>query len=154
MDGGRGGGNESLWHTNFKPDVFRGEGDYWFNVYGMMKAHCIDSGGEWAQHYPLTNVMWLHYLACQLLFTKGLPQLDQTAYPTKEDEFAELTACSWLVRIEKKLGSSLAQVGGEEVVNASGRVLTIASGGTSGACAKEFTSAKEVLKWCEKQGLL
>ncbi|KAG8930736.1 hypothetical protein FRC01_002340 [Tulasnella sp. 417] len=55
--------------TTFEPEIFDGKGDYQFDIYRMMKAHV---GDDWGQFKPLTNVMWLHYLAVKLLKHKGL----------------------------------------------------------------------------------
>ena len=32
-----------------------------------------DNGAAWAEYRPLTNVLWLHYLANKLLYGKQLP---------------------------------------------------------------------------------
>ncbi|KIO17795.1 hypothetical protein M407DRAFT_167681 [Tulasnella calospora MUT 4182] len=59
---------ESL-STTFESEIFDGKGDYQFDIYRMMKTHI---GEDWGQFRPLTNVMWLHYLAVKLLKHKGL----------------------------------------------------------------------------------
>ncbi|KAI0375861.1 hypothetical protein BV20DRAFT_1040419 [Pilatotrama ljubarskyi] len=55
--------------TPFDEETFEGEGDYQFDVYRLMRAH---NGDDWEQYRPLTNVMWLHYLALKLLHAKRL----------------------------------------------------------------------------------
>ncbi|KAG8896705.1 hypothetical protein FRC00_005427 [Tulasnella sp. 408] len=55
--------------TTFESEIFDGKGDYQFDIYRMMKAHI---GDDWGEFRPLTNVMWLHYLAVKLLKHKGL----------------------------------------------------------------------------------
>ncbi|XP_018010108.1 uncharacterized protein LOC108667577 [Hyalella azteca] len=46
------------------PDVFKGEGDYQFDIYRAMR----DVVGEnWNKFEPKTNVMWLHYLLDKLI---------------------------------------------------------------------------------------
>ncbi|KII94959.1 hypothetical protein PLICRDRAFT_97040 [Plicaturopsis crispa FD-325 SS-3] len=63
----RGGGG--VHWTPFDEEIFEGEGDYQFDVYRMMKEWNND---EWEGFRPLTNVMWLHYLAQKLLHGKRL----------------------------------------------------------------------------------
>jgi serine/threonine-protein kinase haspin len=48
---------QTPWYTEFEPEVFEGEGDYQFDVYRMMKAHCLGKGEGWEGYRPLTNVM-------------------------------------------------------------------------------------------------
>ncbi|PIL37335.1 hypothetical protein GSI_01028 [Ganoderma sinense ZZ0214-1] len=55
--------------TPFDEEIFEGEGDYQFDVYRMMRTHNSD---RWDDFRPLTNVMWLHYLALKLLQSKRL----------------------------------------------------------------------------------
>ncbi|KAH9948402.1 hypothetical protein B0H21DRAFT_876161 [Amylocystis lapponica] len=55
--------------TPFDEEIFEGEGDYQFDVYRMMRAH---NGDAWEEFRPLSNVMWLHYLALKLLHSKRL----------------------------------------------------------------------------------
>ncbi|KAG9017965.1 hypothetical protein FRB90_012851 [Tulasnella sp. 427] len=55
--------------TTFDSEIFDGKGDYQFDIYRMMKKHI---GDDWAEFRPLTNVMWLHYLAVKLLKHKDL----------------------------------------------------------------------------------
>lgn len=52
------------WFTELEPEIFEGQGDYQFDVYRMMKAHCFSGTGEsgWEVYKPLTNVM-----VCQLV---------------------------------------------------------------------------------------
>ncbi|KAI0677342.1 hypothetical protein C8Q78DRAFT_1159668 [Trametes maxima] len=59
-------------HVHFTPpdeEVFEGRGEYQFDVYRMMRIH---NGNAWDDFRPLTNVMWLHYLARKLLQSKRL----------------------------------------------------------------------------------
>ncbi|KAI0353039.1 hypothetical protein OH77DRAFT_1591608 [Trametes cingulata] len=68
MDAHDADGHRVHW-TPFDEETFEGEGDYQFDVYRMMRAH---NGDEWEAFRPLTNVMWLHYLALKLLNAKRL----------------------------------------------------------------------------------
>ncbi|XP_043830633.1 serine/threonine-protein kinase haspin [Dromiciops gliroides] len=45
-------------------ELFRGWGDYQFEVYRLMKKR---SRGDWAHFQPYSNVLWLHYLADKVL---------------------------------------------------------------------------------------
>jgi len=56
-------------YTPFEPEVFEGEGDYQYDIYRMMRNYNED---EWGCYRPMTNLMWLHYLAVKLLKHKGL----------------------------------------------------------------------------------
>ncbi|KAI0335669.1 hypothetical protein GY45DRAFT_1317048 [Cubamyces sp. BRFM 1775] len=68
MDAHDADGHHIHW-TPFDEEVFEGEGDYQFDVYRMMRTHNED---EWEGFRPLTNVMWLHYVALKLLHSKRL----------------------------------------------------------------------------------
>ncbi|GLB34041.1 putative protein with domain of unknown function [Lyophyllum shimeji] len=90
MDAGDGHGGEMVHWTAFEDEIFMGEGDYQFDVYRMMREH---NGGAWEEFRPLTNVMWLHYLAVKLLKSKRLkppsaprspPTLDTAAFTEKD----------------------------------------------------------------------
>ncbi|KAJ6539629.1 hypothetical protein B0H19DRAFT_1269926 [Mycena capillaripes] len=69
MDAGDGSGGEMVHWTPFEAEIFEGEGDYQFDIYRYMRAH---NGGDWEAFSPLTNAMWLHYLAVKLIKGKGL----------------------------------------------------------------------------------
>nr|XP_008123868.2 PREDICTED: serine/threonine-protein kinase haspin [Anolis carolinensis] len=45
-------------------EVFQGRGDYQFDVYRRMRE---ENGNEWADYFPHSNVLWLHYLVEKLL---------------------------------------------------------------------------------------
>ncbi|KAG8742435.1 hypothetical protein FRC10_001449 [Ceratobasidium sp. 414] len=140
---------QTPWCTELEPEIFEGKGDYQFDVYRMMKAHCLGRGGGWEEHQPLTNVMWLHYLARQLLTAKGLrkPDTVTSRYHTAEDVQAESRACACLVDVEKMLGASVAKVGGTGVLKAGGEVLAKALRNASGMGAQKFMNARELVKW-------
>ncbi|KAJ7682510.1 hypothetical protein DFH06DRAFT_296314 [Mycena polygramma] len=69
MDAGDGAGGEMVHWTPFEAEIFEGAGDYQFDIYRYMRAH---NGGDWEAFDPLTNAMWLHYLAVKLVKGKGL----------------------------------------------------------------------------------
>ncbi|KAF8213832.1 hypothetical protein K438DRAFT_1955931 [Mycena galopus ATCC 62051] len=69
MDAGDGSGGEMVHWTPFEEEIFQGEGDYQFDIYRYMRAH---NRGNWEAFNPLTNAMWLHYLAVKLLKAKNL----------------------------------------------------------------------------------
>ncbi|KAJ7653466.1 hypothetical protein B0H17DRAFT_1214644 [Mycena rosella] len=69
MDAGDGSGGEKVHWTPFEEEIFMGEGDYQFDIYRYMRDH---NGDNWEAFNPLTNVLWLHYLAVKLLKSKGL----------------------------------------------------------------------------------
>ncbi|KAG8792200.1 hypothetical protein FRC12_006837 [Ceratobasidium sp. 428] len=140
---------QTPWYTELEPEIFEGTGDYQFDVYRMMKAHCMGRGEGWAEYRPLTNVMWLHYLARQLLVAKGLRKPDTIAsrYHTAEDVQAESRACACLVEVERMLGAAVAKVGGAGVVKAGGEVLTRALKVNSGMDMQKLRDAREVVNW-------
>jgi len=45
-------------------EFFKGEGDYQYEVYRMMRK---ELNGKWAQHSPKTNVFWIHYLVSKMI---------------------------------------------------------------------------------------
>nr|XP_020664752.1 serine/threonine-protein kinase haspin [Pogona vitticeps] len=45
-------------------EVFQGRGDYQFDVYRQMRE---ENGNQWADYFPHSNVLWLHYLVDKLL---------------------------------------------------------------------------------------
>ncbi|QRV88153.1 Serine/threonine-protein kinase [Ceratobasidium sp. AG-Ba] len=136
------------WYTEPEPEVFEGEGDYQFDVYRMMKAHCSDRGHGWAEYRPLTNVMWLHYLARQLLTAKGLrkPETIVSRYHTVEDVQAESRACACLVEVEKALSASVEPV--RVGTRKKDQVATSkASRHANGTQAQHFADADAVIRW-------
>ncbi|GAA6022924.1 hypothetical protein JCM10207_006866 [Rhodosporidiobolus poonsookiae] len=52
--------------------VFKGEGDYQFDIYRSMRALVEQEGGGWEASHLKTNVLWLHYLTLKLLHSKKL----------------------------------------------------------------------------------
>ncbi|XP_067322348.1 serine/threonine-protein kinase haspin-like [Anolis sagrei] len=40
-------------------EVFQGQGDYQFDVYCQMRE---ENGNNWADYFPHSNILWLHYL--------------------------------------------------------------------------------------------
>ncbi|KAG8763726.1 hypothetical protein FRC15_007884 [Serendipita sp. 397] len=65
-----------------KPSLDEIEPDYQFDVYRMMRHHNND---EWSDFHPLSNVMWLHYLATKLLNHKGLKRPSLQARTTSTE---------------------------------------------------------------------
>ncbi|EDR12771.1 uncharacterized protein LACBIDRAFT_311589 [Laccaria bicolor S238N-H82] len=117
MDAGDGHDGDEVQWTPFDDEVFMGEGDYQFDVYRMMKDV---TGGTWEAFHPITNVMWLHYLALKLLQGKGLkpptalrkgkgPPESQPV--TTNASFTERDCYDCLVDIENWLGSCLVKKG-------------------------------------------
>ena len=45
-------------------DYFKGEGDYQYEIYRMMRK---ELGGKWELHSPKTNVFWIHYLVSKMI---------------------------------------------------------------------------------------
>ncbi|KAL6305804.1 hypothetical protein BKA93DRAFT_885484 [Sparassis latifolia] len=94
--------------TPFDEEIFEGEGDYQFDVYRMMRAH---NGNSWEDYRPLTNVMWLHYLAGKLLRSKKLraPSVSRksTLAPASA-MFTEQECYECLVDVEEMLGRCFA----------------------------------------------
>nr|XP_060612824.1 serine/threonine-protein kinase haspin [Anolis sagrei ordinatus] len=68
-------------------EVFQGRGDYQFDVYRQMRE---ENGNEWADYFPHSNILWLHYLAEKLL--------TEVTYKTKPTSPA-------LKRLQKELKS-------------------------------------------------
>ncbi|KAG6880157.1 hypothetical protein C0992_004609 [Termitomyces sp. T32_za158] len=102
MDAGDGDGGERVHWTPFEDEVFMGEGDYQFDVYRMMKEH---NGGAWEEFRPLTNVMWLHYLAVKLIKAKRLraPSDQRSSSNLDTAAFTEKDCYDCLMDIEEWL---------------------------------------------------
>ncbi|KEP48368.1 putative haspin kinase [Rhizoctonia solani 123E] len=132
--------------------VFEGEGDYQFDVYRMMQAHCLgnqlEETARWEDFRPLTNVMWLHYLARQLLRAKGLRKPDSitSRYHTVDDVEAEIRAFSCLIEVEKVLAASIVRAGGPSVSKAGGSILLKSAKGADKAASK-LVAAQNVVRW-------
>ncbi|CUA67829.1 Serine/threonine-protein kinase haspin [Rhizoctonia solani] len=141
-----------VWFTELEPEIFEGEGDYQFDVYRMMKAHCLGSEPEettrWEDFRPLTNVMWLHYLARQLLRAKGLRKPDSitSRYHTVDDVEAEIRAFSCLVEVEKVLAASIVRAGGPAVSKAGGSIL-LKSAKYADKATSKLVAAQSVVRW-------
>ncbi|KAI0660792.1 hypothetical protein C8Q70DRAFT_1052623 [Cubamyces menziesii] len=107
MDAHNADGHHIHW-TPFDEEVFEGEGDYQFDVYRMMRTHNED---EWEGFRPLTNIMWLHYLALKLLHSKRLraPAASRKSVaPTALPAFSERDCYECLKEIEALLAQCLA----------------------------------------------
>ncbi|KAF8076644.1 hypothetical protein FPV67DRAFT_1664901 [Lyophyllum atratum] len=109
MDAGDGEGGEMVHWTPFEEEVFMGEGDYQFDVYRMMQEH---NGGAWEEFKPLTNVMWLHYLAVKLLQGKRLkaPPASRTSRALDAAAFTEKDCYDCLTDIERWLQSCITAI--------------------------------------------
>lgn len=53
---------------------FNGKGDIQFEVYRQMRKV---TNGDWQKYYPLTNVLWLHYLLRKIINDKKLKKLGE-----------------------------------------------------------------------------
>ncbi|KAJ3556717.1 hypothetical protein NM688_g1869 [Phlebia brevispora] len=95
---------EAVHCTPFDDEVFEGEGDYQFDVYRMMKRHISNS---WEAYHPLTNVMWLHYLAVKLLNAKRLRAPAVPRKSTASSIFTERECYECLVEVEQVLGAAI-----------------------------------------------
>ncbi|CAE7181870.1 unnamed protein product [Rhizoctonia solani] len=143
---------QRAWFTKLESEIFEGEGDYQFDVYRMMKAHCLgdepEDANRWEDFRPLTNVMWLHYLARQLLRAKGLRKPDSitSRYHTVDDVEAEIRAFSCLVEVEKALAASIVRAGGPAVSKAGGSALLKAAKSADKAGPK-LAAAQSVVRW-------
>ncbi|KAL5636420.1 hypothetical protein ACGC1H_000402 [Rhizoctonia solani] len=143
---------QRAWFTKLEPEIFEGEGDYQFDVYRMMQAHCLGNEPEetarWEDFRPLTNVMWLHYVARQLLRAKGLRKPDSitSRYHTVDDVEAEIRAFSCLVEVEKVLAASIVRVGGPAVSKVGGSIL-LKSAKSADNSASKLVAAQNVVRW-------
>ncbi|KAK7110020.1 dentin sialophosphoprotein-like [Littorina saxatilis] len=54
--------------------LFKGKGDYQFDIYRMMKE---ENKNQWESYHPYTNVMWLHYLCDKLIHHKRFQATDR-----------------------------------------------------------------------------
>nr|XP_034995697.1 serine/threonine-protein kinase haspin [Zootoca vivipara] len=45
-------------------EIFQGRGDYQFDIYRQMRE---ENANSWADYFPHSNILWLHYLADKLL---------------------------------------------------------------------------------------
>ncbi|KAH9850790.1 hypothetical protein C2E23DRAFT_834144 [Lenzites betulinus] len=99
--------------TPFDDETFEGEGDYQFDVYRMMRTH---NGDKWEDYRPLTNVMWLHYLALKLLHSKRLraPAVSRkstaASYAAAPGGFSERDCYECLKEVEALLAQCVAAV--------------------------------------------
>ncbi|KAF9353111.1 hypothetical protein BGX26_009108 [Mortierella sp. AD094] len=69
-------------------DLFRGQGDYQFEIYRKMRKHI---GKDWAASCPRTNLYWLHYVADKLLTEKNLQKPKQSSSSTTEGSLQTLS---------------------------------------------------------------
>ncbi|KAG0001772.1 hypothetical protein BGZ80_001986 [Entomortierella chlamydospora] len=67
-------------------DLFRGQGDYQFEIYRKMRKQI---GKDWAASCPRTNLYWLHYVADKLLTEKNLQKPKQSSRSTTEGSTAK-----------------------------------------------------------------
>ncbi|RHZ86239.1 hypothetical protein Glove_53g93 [Diversispora epigaea] len=64
--------NEIIHVDILDEDIFKGEGDYQYDIYRMMRE---ETKNDWKSFKPKTNLFWLHYLADKLLTSKDLPKV-------------------------------------------------------------------------------
>ncbi|KAF8580594.1 hypothetical protein K439DRAFT_1356589 [Ramaria rubella] len=126
MDAGDGSGS-SVHYTPFDDLIFEGKGDYQFDIYRMMRR--VHGNDTWDKYCPLTNIMWLHYLALKLLRSKRL-RAPGTRTSTI-DEFGEKQCHDCLIETEQLLGSCMAQLKNQKnrtkyVFSAAGDVVRFA----------------------------
>ncbi|KAJ7780955.1 other/Haspin protein kinase [Mycena metata] len=110
MDAGDGSGGEMVHWTPFEDEIFMGEGDYQFDIYRYMRAH---NGGDWEAFNPLTNALWLHYLAVKLLKGKGLraPTRRKSQAPSPPSAgFTDRDCYECMLDLEEWLGRCVAAV--------------------------------------------
>ncbi|KAK3812943.1 MAG: hypothetical protein J3Q66DRAFT_40558 [Benniella sp.] len=68
-------------------DLFRGQGDYQFDIYRMMRKQI---NKDWAASCPRTNMFWLHYIADKLLTEKDLKKPTKRLHTTStKDDIME-----------------------------------------------------------------
>ncbi|EEB05656.1 haspin protein kinase [Schizosaccharomyces japonicus yFS275] len=79
-----------LYYDFDDPEIFTAEGDYQFDIYRFMRDSIKL---DWASFHPKTNVMWIHYLAYQLVHKKNLP------IPKKDDESRENTFFKYFIKV-------------------------------------------------------
>ncbi|KAJ7490320.1 hypothetical protein B0H11DRAFT_1912306 [Mycena galericulata] len=121
MDAGDGSGGEMVHWTPFEEEIFMGEGDYQFDIYRYMRDH---NGNNWEAFNPLTNALWLHYLAVKLLKSKGLkaPARRKSQAPAAPGAgFTERDCYECLVDLEDWLGHCVAAVVAETKPKGKGR---------------------------------
>ncbi|KAI5124739.1 hypothetical protein M0805_005374 [Coniferiporia weirii] len=109
---------DAYW-TPFTEEIFQGEGDYQYDVYRMMREY---SKNEWQSFRPLTNVMWLHYLADKLINHKHIrkPPSRVSGRPSRKSLHpgagtaavleADKRAYECLIEVEKMLWHVIAPV--------------------------------------------
>ncbi|KAJ7228410.1 other/Haspin protein kinase [Mycena pura] len=110
MDAGDGCGGEMVHWTPFEDEIFEGEGDYQFDIYRYMRNH---NGHDWEAFNPLTNAMWLHYLAVKMIKFKGLraPARRKSQAPTAPGVgFTDRDCYECMLDIEEWLGNCVATV--------------------------------------------
>ncbi|KAJ6538553.1 hypothetical protein DFH09DRAFT_1398431 [Mycena vulgaris] len=121
MDAGDGSGGEKVHWTPFEEEIFMGEGDYQFDIYRYMREH---NGDSWEAFNPLTNAMWLHYLAVKLLKSKGLkaPTRRKSQAPAAPGAgFTERDCYECMVDLEDWLGHCVAAVAAASKPKGKGR---------------------------------
>ncbi|KAF8351644.1 hypothetical protein F5887DRAFT_1269216 [Amanita rubescens] len=111
MDATDANGFEKVYWTPIEEEVFMGEGDYQFDIYRIMRDHV---GSRWERFNPLTNVMWLHYIALKLLHSKDLKPPGVTGSLSELEKL--LAKCVSEVRarkkaVKKKIGKGRGGVG-------------------------------------------
>ncbi|KAJ2922091.1 hypothetical protein H1R20_g15006, partial [Candolleomyces eurysporus] len=158
MDAGDGSDGERVHWTPFDAEVFMGEGDYQYDIYRMMRDL---TGEEWEGYHPMTNVMWLHYLASKLLRSKGLKppsvarKSKSAAEPplrlTESPAFSEKVCYEALVDVEQWLGQTLGSAyparGAKASTKGRGRRATVAPVRYDGP-----VSAGEIAEYGVKKG--
>ncbi|XP_078267036.1 uncharacterized protein haspin [Rhinoraja longicauda] len=97
-------GNDVVYFCDLssEDDIFRGQGDYQFDIYRKMKEENLNN---WADYNPHTNVLWLHYLADKMLnmrykkrTTKSLKMLKEVFEEFMRDSLENQAAVDLLLK--------------------------------------------------------
>ncbi|KAF8341263.1 uncharacterized protein EI90DRAFT_3150429 [Cantharellus anzutake] len=89
-------------YVEFDDVIFKGKGDYQFEVYRMMKRH---NSNDWEKYSPLTNVMWLHYLSLKIFRAFNLKE----PAPVRKGS-SERDCWDCLVEVERYLDAAVSHL--------------------------------------------
>ncbi|OCF39703.1 HASPIN protein kinase [Kwoniella heveanensis CBS 569] len=135
--------SEPLW-SELPAEVYEGKGAQW-DVYRSMRDR-VERDGEWPGFHPITNVMWLHYIA-RYITSKLRPPKPPTRRSSRLTALYVRLEEAYLMlsRVEKVLAWSVDFPG-------QGQTRRGLRGAAENVLDTKFESAETVLEWGRKEG--
>lgn len=129
-------------------EVFEGEGNQW-DVYRAMRRRVQDAESSWTDFHPITNALWLQYLAGRLLrSTRSL----RKPYARRAGGTSTVKTAAAVKARAAKTRAEAAWAVLTCVDMAFSSMLALSKRPTRGQPVRELGSARDVMAWGRDQG--